>query len=278
MLRALPGAAPAPAPARSGRAPAACAMTAAFRKAAKAGQREHRERGQPRSRRQLGLLEKKEDYKRRADDYHKKQNVLKALRKKALEKNPDEFYFKMTRVHLQDGVHVIKQPKEEVTQEQLKVMRTQDLKYIEMKRVAEAKKIERMKSELHLLDAQGKQSNKHVFFFDTKKEVQEFDVATHLNTSPELVDRVYNRPTIETLQKETVKGATQPAHLKKLAQQRKHQYSLLKQRIEREKKMFIIAQKIQARKDLLDKTYKVKVKKETINSPPVYKFKFQRKR
>ncbi|XP_039367755.1 probable U3 small nucleolar RNA-associated protein 11 [Mauremys reevesii] len=253
-------------------------MAASFRKAAKAGQREHRERGQPRFRRQLGLLEKKQDYKRRAADYHKKQNVLKALRKKALEKNPDEFYFKMTRVQLQDGVHVIKQPKEEVTQEQLKVMRTQDLKYVEMKRVAEAKKIERMKSELHLLDAQGTQSNKHVFFFDTKKEVQEFDVATHLNTSPELVDRVYNRPTIETLQKETVKGATHPAHLKKLAQQRKHQYSLLKQRIEREKMMFVIAQKIQTRKDLLDKTAKVKVKKETVNSPAVYKFKFQRKR
>uniref|UniRef100_A0A8C4YU35 U3 small nucleolar RNA-associated protein 11 n=2 Tax=Gopherus evgoodei TaxID=1825980 RepID=A0A8C4YU35_9SAUR len=235
------------------------AMAATFRKAAKAGQREHWERGQPRFRRQLGLLEKKRDYKRRADDYHKKENALKALHKK-------------------DGVHLIKQPKEEVTQEQLKVMRTQDLKYVEMKRVAEAKKIERMKSELHLLDAQGMQSNKHVFFFDTKKEVQEFDVATHLNTSPELVDRVYNRPTIETLQKETVKGATHPAHLKKLAQQRKHQYSLLKQRIEREKMMFVIAQKIQARKDLLDKTSKVKVKKETVNSPAVYKFKFQRKR
>jgi hypothetical protein len=39
-----------------------------------------------------------------------------------------------------------------------------------MKRVAEAKKIERLKSELHLLDFQGKQQNKHVFFFDTKKE------------------------------------------------------------------------------------------------------------
>lgn len=31
-------------------------------------------------------------------------------------------------------------------------------------------KIERLKSELHLLDAEGKQPNKHVFFFDTKKE------------------------------------------------------------------------------------------------------------
>lgn len=35
-------------------------------------------------------------------------------------------------------------------------------------------KIERLKSELHLLDFQGKQQKKHVFFFDTKKEGKEY--------------------------------------------------------------------------------------------------------
>ncbi|NXN09383.1 UTP11 protein, partial [Indicator maculatus] len=218
-------------------------------------------------------------------DYHKKQNALRALQKKALDKNPDEFYFKMIRSQLQDGVHVVKQPKDEVTPEQMKLMRTQDIKYVETKRVAEAKKIERLKSELHLLDAEGKSPNKHLFFLDSRKEgkaqtaaVQEFDIAAHLDTVPELVGRVYNRPTIATLQKQTLKGATDPVHLKKLAQQRKNQYNLLKQRIEREKAMFVVAQKIQTRKDLLDKTHKVKVKKETTNSPAIYKFKFQRKR
>lgn len=33
-------------------------------------------------------------------DYHKKQNALRALQKKALDKNPDEFYFKMIRTQL----------------------------------------------------------------------------------------------------------------------------------------------------------------------------------
>ncbi|NXP75406.1 UTP11 protein, partial [Ramphastos sulfuratus] len=253
-------------------------MSSAFRKAAKSGQRPHRERAQPASRKKLGLLEKKKDYRIRARDYHKKQNALRALQKKALDKNPDEFYFKMIHSQLQDGVHVVKQPKDEVTPEQMKLMRTQDIKYVETKRVAEAKKIERLKSELHLLDAEGKSPNKHLFFLDSRKEGKEFDIATHLDTLPELVGRVYNRPTIATLQKETLKGATDPVHLKKLAQQRKNQYNLLKQRIEREKAMFVVAQKIQTRKDLLDKTRKVKVKKETTNSPAIYKFKFQRKR
>ncbi|CAK7305990.1 Probable U3 small nucleolar RNA-associated protein 11 [Vulpes lagopus] len=224
-------------------------MAAAFRKAAKSRQREHRERSQPGFRKHLGLLEKKKDYKLRADDYRKKQDYLRALRKKALEKNPDEFYYKMTRVKLQDGVHVIKETKEEVTPEQLKLMRTQDVKYIEMKRVAEV------------------------------KEVEQFDIATHLRTAPELVDRVFNRPTIETLQKEKVKGVYPADSTEvRIAKERQKQYNCLTQRIEREKKLFVIAQKIQTRKDLLDKTQKVKVKNQTVNSPAIYKFQSRRKR
>nr|XP_016852605.1 PREDICTED: probable U3 small nucleolar RNA-associated protein 11 isoform X1 [Anolis carolinensis] len=188
-------------------------MAAAFKKAAKAGQRQHRERSQLSSRKHLGLLEKKKDYKLRAEDYHKKQNALRALRRKAQEKNPDEFYHRMTRVQLQDGIHLEKPQEEECTLEQQKLMKTQDLKYIEMKRVAEVKKIERLKSELHLLEAEGKQPNKHTFFFDTKREVREFDIAAHLNTAPELLGRVYNRPTLEMLKKEPIRGATLPVQL-----------------------------------------------------------------
>ncbi|MBN3297696.1 UTP11 protein, partial [Amia calva] len=216
---------------------------------------------QPGFRKHLGFLEKKKDYKLRANDYHKKQNTINALRKRALEKNPDEFYFNMTStqlqanvihvsVSLQDGVHVIKQPEEEVTEEQRKLMKTQDLKYVEMKRVAEAKKIERLKGELHLLDAEGKVKNKHTFFVDSRKEAAEFDVAKRLNTVPELLHRVFNRPTVDMLQTETIKGATRPTELKKLAKQRNHQYKILSQRIEREKKLFVISQKIQTHKDL----------------------------
>ncbi|MGH0180290.1 UNVERIFIED_CONTAM: hypothetical protein FKN15_004099 [Acipenser sinensis] len=256
-------------------------MSSAFRKALKSQQRNHRERSQPGFRKHLGFLEKKKDYKIRANDYHSKQNQLRALRRKALEKNPDEFYHKMISNKLKDGVHVLSHSKEEMTEEQLKVMRTQDIKYVEMKRVAEGKKIERQKSELHLLEAEGKQNNKHTFFLNTKKEVEEFDLAKHLNTDPALVDRVYNRPTIETLQKETIKGATGPEVLKTRLESDFNvtvRSSSLKQRIEREKKMFVIVQKIQTRKDLADKVNKVKVKNETVNSPAIYKFKPQRKR
>ncbi|CAJ0918610.1 unnamed protein product [Ranitomeya imitator] len=111
-----------------------------------------------------------------------------------------------------------------------------------------------------------------------ERVVRNFDLAERLNTAPELLDRVYNRPTLETLHKQTVKGPTKLNELKALAKQRCHQYEILNQRIERERKMFIITQKIQTRKDLMDKRQKMKVKKETVNSPAVYKFKQQRKR
>ncbi|KAM6427623.1 putative U3 small nucleolar RNA-associated protein 11 [Liasis olivaceus] len=258
-------------------------VMAAFAKAAKSRQRQHRERGQVASRRALGLLEKKRDYRLRADDFHQKRDALRALRRRAQERNPDEFYFRMARARLQqDGVHVIRRQEDEdgdaPAPEQQKLLKTQDLKYVEMKRVAEAKKIERLKSELHLLDAEGKQPNRHTFFFDTRREVQGFDIALHLNTAPELVSRVYNRPALETLKKKAVSGITADGQLQRLARQRKGQYSLLRQRIERERKMFVIAQKLQTRKDLLDKTQRVKVKKETVNQPAIYRFQFRRKR
>ncbi|KAA0703472.1 putative U3 small nucleolar RNA-associated protein 11 [Triplophysa tibetana] len=229
-------------------------------------------------RKNLGLLEKKKDYKLRADDYHRKQRTLMALRKKAMDKNPDEFHFKMINTQLKDGVHVIKSKQEEMTEEQKKVMRTQDIRYVEMKRVSEMKKIERLKGELHLLDNDDEKKNKHLFFVDSKKEVEDFDLATHLNTVPELVDRTYNRPTIKTLETKSIMGAVNPGSIKKLAKQRKNQYEVLSQRIDREKKMFVITQKIQTRKDLQDKVKKSKVCPETRTAAAVYKFEAKRKR
>ncbi|XP_017327973.1 probable U3 small nucleolar RNA-associated protein 11 [Ictalurus punctatus] len=249
-----------------------------FRKALKSKQRDHKERSQPGSRKHLGLLEKKKDYKLRADDYHRKQKTLNALRKKALDKNPDEFYYKMINTQLKDGEHVIKQKEEQLTEEQKKIMRTQDIGYVEMKRVAESKKIERLKSELHLLDVEGKQKNKHLFFVDTKKEVKDFNLATHLNTVPELLNRAYNRPTLDTLVNKSIVGAVTSNNIKKLARQRKARYDELSQRIDRERKMFIISQKIQTLKDLQDKNKKVKVRKETPTAPAIYKFQTKRKR
>lgn len=58
-------------------------------------QKIHYERSQPSERKRFGLLEKHKDYKQRAENYHRKEEQLQNLRRKAAAKNPDEFYHKM---------------------------------------------------------------------------------------------------------------------------------------------------------------------------------------
>lgn len=122
----------------------------------------HKERAQPASRKKLGLLEKHKDYAQRAQDYHRKQTRLRGLREKAAFKNPDEFYFGMTkaktkvgggrrplsvcagsmrsphyvRVRAQEGVHVLDN-KQELSVDLAKTLKSQDLDYVNMKRTAE---------------------------------------------------------------------------------------------------------------------------------------------
>jgi len=58
------------------------------------------------ARRKYGLLEKKKDYVLRAKDFHRKEKTIKSLRKKAEERNPDEFYFAMEKARTKGGVHI----------------------------------------------------------------------------------------------------------------------------------------------------------------------------
>ncbi|KAI0532247.1 small-subunit processome [Xylaria digitata] len=58
--------------------------------------RVHRERDQLQDRKnRYGLLEKHKDYRLRAQDHNRKKTQLKALKKKAEDRNEDEFYFGM---------------------------------------------------------------------------------------------------------------------------------------------------------------------------------------
>ena len=68
--------------------------------------RKYRERGQLENRKKLGFLEKKEDYKIRADDFHKKEAKYKKLKEEARTKNPEEFYFKMVNSKTVNGEHL----------------------------------------------------------------------------------------------------------------------------------------------------------------------------
>jgi len=250
-----------------------------WKKAAKTGQKTHRERHQPESRQHLGLLEKKKDYVLRAKDYQEKQATLKLLRKRALNRNPDEFHFHMINSKVEDGVHREKEKDEEHSVDQLKLMETQDLKYIAYKRNIEAKKIEKLQSELHMIDATNETPNKHTFFINDGEEVRNFDVSKRLDTHPALLGRRTNRPQLSRLKKMKMPEVDEKT-LAKIEQKKHMSYTELNKRVDRERELTIVQQKLEMRRAVKNRTVAKpkKLRDASKHAAPIYQWKFQRAR
>ncbi|XP_076619847.1 putative U3 small nucleolar RNA-associated protein 11 [Colletes latitarsis] len=250
-----------------------------WKKAAKATQKTHRERHQPESRKHLGFLEKKKDYISRARDYQEKQQTLKLLRKRALNKNPDEFYFHMINSKIENGVHREKSKDDTCTPSQIQLMETQDVRYVAHKRNIEAKKIDKLQSQLHMIDAANETENTHIFFLDNTEQVRNFDIAKKLNTHPALISRRTNRPKLSKLKNMKLPEVNE-AILSKIEQRKRMTYKELQKRIDREHQLTIVQQKLEIQRALKDKkiTKPKLVSKGSKDSAPVYKWKFERKR
>jgi len=147
--------------------------------------RTHKERSQPAERRKFGLLEKKKDYILRARDFHKKEEALKVLRKKAANRNPDEFYFAMQKQRTNDGVHIANEDlSNKYTQDELHLMKTQDVKYVAMKASMEAKKVEKLRATLHMIgDVPGED--------DAMDDDDEFDAQRAFGSGGKKQERVH---------------------------------------------------------------------------------------
>ncbi|RZC83302.1 hypothetical protein C5167_046088 [Papaver somniferum] len=131
----------------------------------------HKERSQPLSRKKFGLLEKHKDYQVRAKAYHLKEQNLQKLREKAAFRNPDEFYHKMIRTKTVDGVHKPESNANRYTQDELMLMKTQDMGYILQKSLSEKKKVGRLSSMLHSLGDQP--LNRHVYYAGDREEAKQ---------------------------------------------------------------------------------------------------------
>lgn len=242
-------------------------------------QRTHRERHQPLGRSHLGPLEKKKDYRVRAKDQNEKKKALSTLRKRALNKNPDEFHFHMINSGLKNGIHY-----ENVKDEELVVGDVmQDLVYVTHRRNVERKKIEKLKAQLHLLDnVEEKPKNSHILFVDDEKEAKKASPAKLLDTHPALLRRTFNR--LRSSQLASLPDQlTDATALENMSKGKKKAYKELAQRIEREDKLRIMQEKLEVRKKLMENKGKNKEKPQlvqpgTSTSAPVYKWPQVRKK
>ncbi|KAG0172500.1 UTP11-like, U3 small nucleolar ribonucleoprotein [Apophysomyces sp. BC1034] len=249
--------------------------------------RNHKERGQLASRERFGLLEKKKDYLLRAKDFHSKEKRLKALREKALFRNPDEFYFKMINTQTKNGVH-IQQRNEALPPEMVRLMKSQDKNYIKLQRDLSKKKMEKLKESLHFLDvdeddeeeseeeAPAKKSN-HIVFVDSENDAKNFDPVTHLGTMPELVNRKFNRPRVDTLRNATIAAPDDNRSLKELKRAREMKYKELASRAKREEELSHAERELQIQKALTTKGSRKKVGVDK-HGLAVYKWKADRKK
>eukprot|EP01029_Cantina_marsupialis_P006889 TRINITY_DN1759_c0_g1_i1.p1 TRINITY_DN1759_c0_g1~~TRINITY_DN1759_c0_g1_i1.p1 ORF type:complete len:118 (+),score=13.25 TRINITY_DN1759_c0_g1_i1:104-457(+) len=92
----------------------------------------HKERHQPEQRKKKGFLEKKVDYKKRANYNAQKKNMIKNLSWKAQTRNPDEFHHGMVNKKTQNGVHVIEQ--EGMSRDTSLLLKTQNASYVALKK------------------------------------------------------------------------------------------------------------------------------------------------
>lgn len=234
--------------------------------------KQHRERSQISERRHLGLLEKKKDYKLRAENYHAKEAKLKLLRKKAKERNPDEFYFGMHSTKTDEhGIGYKENPldiaERELSADAKKLLQTQDATYVRTMRLKELRVIERMQAEL-----MPKATGKHVIFVNSEKEQEEFDAADYFQTDKTLLNKRENRLKLDQLgEKQT--------HTQELDEGiNKERVSRLKKlaaHIERERELAIVEQRLDLDRELAKSGEREKVVKD---GKVTYKWKAERKK
>ena len=273
--------------------------------------RTYRERSQPVVRQHLGLLEKHKDYVLRARDFHRKEDALQKLREKAAFRNPDEYYMKMAHTKTEGGVHQ-KRSAEQPTADDMKRFKKEDANYLMVKQTAEARKIERLRANLHMLDAP--LQNKHTIFVADRAQGRELDASRHGTTAVEAASAPPVRP--KKGGKERSPGAAPPAlkgdsdsdaalgddggdddwggesarvaaggldalpskRRAKLERAKAAAYSELEQRQARHAQMGAALQRIGIEKALMGKGARKKLKSRADDAPKTFKWKQRRKK
>ncbi|KAH9278034.1 putative U3 small nucleolar RNA-associated protein 11 [Echinococcus granulosus] len=127
---------------------------ASFKNIQKRNARLHKERSQPAARAKFGPLPKKKDFILRSRDEEAKRNRIRELKRKALTKNEDEFYFAMhNTAHSEEKGHILLNNTKEYSDSELVDMLSCDILYLQRELTIEMSKIRELESRFNLLPA-----------------------------------------------------------------------------------------------------------------------------
>ncbi|XVF46875.1 hypothetical protein PTKIN_Ptkin03bG0063200 [Pterospermum kingtungense] len=219
--------------------------------------RAHKERAQPSSRKKFGLLEKHKDYVVRAKAFHKKEEALQKLKEKAAFRNPDEFYFQMIKTRTVHGVHKPESQANKYSQEELMLMKTQDIGYVLQKLQSERKKIEKLTAVLHSVGDHP--SNRHIYYAEDREEARELrSQSSESRVSPPSDDI--------------------PDYIKRKTAISYRELEARKTRVDQLERLYM---DMSLKKELQKKGRKRKLREDELKCPtskPVYKWRSERKR
>jgi U3 small nucleolar RNA-associated protein 11 len=224
--------------------------------------RKYRERSQNERRKKLGFLEKKQDYKIRAEDYHAKEKKYQNLKEAARTRNPDEFYHKMIKAKIIDGEHV--QFPDDKTLEQKIVTNTQFINLVNFKKSQLEKEAEKLKYRLQMNKNifDGGNKSTHTLYYEDEDEYFE-----EQKKEKELLSKKRNRNKTKKKDKnnEEEKNDEELANNinnenKVLTPENKQLINTYKQRKKHVKQLQQISQGLQEQKELLIPSKKKKTK------------------
>ena len=222
--------------------------------------RKYRERSQNERRKKLGFLEKKQDYKIRAEDYHAKEKKYQNLKEAARTRNPDEFYHKMIKAKIIDGEHV--QFPDDKTLEQKIVTNTQFINLVNFKKSQLEKEAEKLKIRLQMNKNifDGGNKSTHTLYYEDEDEYLE-----EQKKEKELLNKKRNRNKKkdknneeEEIDEEITNDINNDN--KVLTAENKQLINTYKQRKKHIKQLQQISQGLQEQKELLIPSKKKKIK------------------
>ena len=131
-------------------------------------------------------------------------------------------------------MHQLRNPFKDYTEDELKLLKSQDKNYIKFRQQMELKKIEKLKSSMHLIDVENDAPiNQHRFFVDDIEQGRKFNPCEQLNTHESLLNRKSNRLTCDQLKSLKMPDWIDDQYVKEITKTRAKKYKELVERVKR---------------------------------------------